>query len=118
MIDKNEQRRRAQEMSQSLAAQGQVKPTLTYPVTQARLQTPRQLVAPQSNLNCVYIIPTGPKDMMGTVLKEGQEVARAMMMGRTPYIKLCKVTKVEGSNVYLDGSKQALRIPDRVVVMK
>lgn len=33
MIDKAEQRRRAAEMSRQLAAQGQVAPKLTYPVT-------------------------------------------------------------------------------------
>ena len=102
MIDKNEQRRRAAEMSQNLAAQGLTKPTLTYPVSK-----PRPVVAP---------IPTGARDMEGKSFSVGQTVLRAMLMGRTPYIKKCHVTAIEGGKIYLDGSKQAIRMPERLVI--
>lgn len=102
MIDKNEQRRRAAEMSQNLAAQGLTAPKLTYPV-----QTPRQVVAP---------VPYGPRDMDGKSFAIGQTVLRAMLMGHTPYIKKCTVTAIEGGKIYLDGSKQAIRMPERLVI--
>lgn len=111
MIDKNAQRLRAEQMSKNLAAQGLQAPKLTFPTS-----TLRQVVAPQ--VKNFGLLPAGVKDLQGEVLREGQTVARPMLLDRSPYIKLCKVTLVKGGKVYLDNSKQPLRIPNRVLIVK
>ena len=75
MIDKTEQRRRAAEMSQKLAAQGQQAPKLTYPVS-----TP-----PNPHLSYPFINPPkvkktkAPKvDCTGKELKIGDKVATSV----------------------------------------
>lgn len=96
MFDKNAQRQRAAELSQNPAAQGQTKPVLA------------PIAAP---------VKKGPVDKRGKVIAVGQEVVRAIKPGNSPYLEICKVTRVEGDNVYLDNSPRALNYPSRILVL-
>lgn len=58
------------------------------------------------------------KDMKGHLLHEGCKVARAVVSGRSPYIQICTVTRIEDDKIYLDGSKQAIRIPSRLLIVE
>lgn len=57
-----------------------------------------------------------PKDMRGRLLAVGQQVAKATVSGACAYISLRKVTRIEGSKVYLD-TKVPLTFPDRVLII-
>lgn len=62
--------------------------------------------------------PAGPKDLQGTEFKVGQRVARAATIGNSPTVKVCKVTDINGPCVYLDGSRQAVKYPNRLLILK
>ena len=50
----------------------------------------------------------------------GQKVARPRSMfasGDGLYVEIAEVTKVVGDKVYLNGSPQPLRFPDRVAIL-
>ena len=98
MFDKNAQRLRAQQLTQTLAAQGLQAPTLVMPT-----------IAPKK--------VDGPKDKRGKELAVGQEVARATVYGRSAMLEICKVTRIENGKVYLANSKVALKFPERVLVI-
>lgn len=101
MIDKAAQRARAEQLSQSLAAQGLVAPKLTYPAP-----TPKPA-------------PKGPSDHEGTELKVGQRVARAISAsGYGADLCIQTVTRVEDGKVYLDNSKVALKKLRNILVLK
>lgn len=102
MIDKNEQRRRAEELSQKLAASGQVAPQLKWP--DAPVKVPVQSVS--------------PSDKVGTKFIVGQRVARASTSGRAAVLHIQTVTRVEDGKVYLDNSPVALRVLRNVLVLK
>ena len=100
MIDKAAQRARAEQLSQSLAAQGLVAPKLTYPAP-----TPKPA-------------PKGPSDKVGTEFAVGQRVARASTSDRSAVLSIQTVTRVEDGKVYLDKSPVALRVLRNVLVLK
>ena len=58
------------------------------------------------------------KDMKGFAFNEGCKVARAVMYGKSPMIDICEVTRIENDKLYLDGSKQAIRFPERLLIVE
>jgi len=58
------------------------------------------------------------KDLNKISFKEGDKVVRAVMFGKTPRLDICIVTKIEDNKMYLDDSKQAIRFPDRLLIIK
>jgi type IV secretory pathway VirB9-like protein len=38
------------------------------------------------------------------------------LLGRTPLLEIATVTDIRDGRVYLDGSKVALRFPDRIMI--
>lgn len=45
-------------------------------------------------------------------------MARAVIWGNSPRLEICTVTKIDGGKLYLDGSKQAIRALDRLVIIE
>ena len=58
------------------------------------------------------------KDMLGNQFTVGCKVARATMWGKSPIISLQIVTRIADGKLYLDDSKQAIRIPDRLLIIE
>ncbi len=58
------------------------------------------------------------KDLKGFAFNEGCEVARAVLYGKSPMIEICTVTKIKDGKLYLDNSKQAMRFPERLLIVK
>ena len=58
------------------------------------------------------------KDMKGYAFNIGCTVARAVMYGKSPMIDLCTVTRIENGKLYLDESKQAMRFPERLLIVE
>jgi hypothetical protein len=58
------------------------------------------------------------KDMKGFTFTVGDEVARPVLWGKTPRIELCKVTKIQDGKLYLDESKQAMKFPERLLIIE
>lgn len=56
--------------------------------------------------------------MKGFDFQEGCEVARAIMSGKSPLITICTVTKIENGKMYLDHSKQAMKYPNRLLIIE
>lgn len=56
--------------------------------------------------------------MKGFAFNEGCKVARAVVYGKSPMIDICKVTKIADNKIYLDDSKQAIRFPDRLLIIE
>ena len=56
------------------------------------------------------------KDKFDATFHEGCQVLRPVMWGKSPMIELCKVTRIDGSKLYLDDSKQPIRFPERLVI--
>ena len=49
----------------------------------------------------------------------GQKVARADKLFRADgcYVRECEVTKIADGKVYLDGSKQPMKFPERMMIL-
>ena len=58
------------------------------------------------------------KDMKGFAFNVGCKVARAVMWGKSPKLDICEVTRIEDGKIYLDDSKQAIRYPDRLLIIE
>ena len=58
------------------------------------------------------------KDMMGYAFNEGCKVARAVLWGKTPRIDICVVTSIKDGKIYLDDSRQAIRYPERLLIVE
>jgi hypothetical protein len=58
------------------------------------------------------------KDMKGFAFNVGCKVARAVMWGKSPKLDICEVTRIEGGKLYLDDSKQAIRFPERLLIIE
>lgn len=60
------------------------------------------------------------KDMYQQDFKVGQDVVRACSMGshKSPYLKMCKVTRVEDGKLYLDDSNVAIVYPERLLILQ
>lgn len=58
------------------------------------------------------------KDMKGFAFNEGCKVARAVMWGKSPKLDICVVTKIKDGKLYLDDSKQAIRFPERLLIIE
>ena len=58
------------------------------------------------------------KDMKGFTFTEGCKVARAVLLGKSPVIEICTVTKIKEDKLYLDDSKQPMKIPDRLLIIE
>ena len=58
------------------------------------------------------------KDMKGFAFNEGCKVARAVMWGKSPMLDICTVTKIKDGKIYLDDSKQAIRFPERLLIIE
>lgn len=59
-----------------------------------------------------------PKDMMGFAFNVGCKVARAILWGKSPILSICEVTSMKDGKVYLDNSKQAIKFPDRLLIIE
>ena len=58
------------------------------------------------------------KDKLGREFRYGDTVARPVRYGASgAYIDLVKVTCVDGDKIYLNESKQAIRFPDRLIII-
>ena len=57
-------------------------------------------------------------DMKGFAFNEGCKVARAVMWGKSPKLDICEVTKIADGKLYLDNSKQAIRFPERLLIIE
>lgn len=58
------------------------------------------------------------KDKLGFAFNEGCKVARAVMIGKSPVIDICKVTAIKDGKLYLDNSKQHIRFPERLLIIE
>lgn len=58
------------------------------------------------------------KDMMGFAFHEGCKVARPVLWGKSPMIEICTVTKIKDGKMYLNDSKQAMKFPDRLLIVE
>ena len=58
------------------------------------------------------------KDMKGFAFNEGCKVARAVLWGKSPMLDICTVTKIKDGKIYLDDSKQAIRFPERLLIVE
>lgn len=58
------------------------------------------------------------KDLKGFTFNVGDQVARAVLWGKSPMIELCEVTRIENGKLYLDESKQAIRFPERLLIVE
>lgn len=58
------------------------------------------------------------KDKLGFAFNEGCKVARAVMMGKSPMLDICTVTKIDGDKLYLDNSKVPIRYPERLLIIE
>jgi hypothetical protein len=58
------------------------------------------------------------KDMKGFTFNVGDEVARPVLYGKSPHIEFCKVTRIQDGKLYLDDSKQAMRFPERLLIVE
>lgn len=58
------------------------------------------------------------KDLQGFSFTVGCKVARAVLSGKSPLIDICEVTKIEDGKLYLDDSKQAIRFPNRLLIIE
>jgi hypothetical protein len=58
------------------------------------------------------------KDMRGFAFNEGCKVARAVLWGKSPMLDICTVTKIKDGKIYLDDSKQAMRFPERLLIIE
>ena len=56
--------------------------------------------------------------MMGFAFHEGCKVARPVLYGKSPYIEICIVTKIKDGKLYLNDSKQAMKFPDRLLIVE
>lgn len=56
--------------------------------------------------------------MKGFAFNEGCKVARAVMWGKSPKLDICVVTKIKDGKLYLDDSKQAIRFPERLLIIE
>lgn len=57
-------------------------------------------------------------DMQGFAFHEGCKVARPVVYGKSPFIEICTVTKIKDGKMYLNDSKQAMRFPDRLLIIE
>lgn len=58
------------------------------------------------------------KDMKGFAFTEGCKVVRAVLWGKSPKLDICTVTKINDGKLYLDDSKQAMRFPERLLIIE
>lgn len=58
------------------------------------------------------------KDMKGFTFNVGDQVARAVLWGKSPKLDICQVTRIEDGKLYLDDSKQAMRFPERLLIVE
>ena len=56
--------------------------------------------------------------MKGFAFNEGCKVARAVLWGKSPMLDICTVTKIKDGKIYLDDSKQAMRFPERLLIIE
>jgi hypothetical protein len=61
---------------------------------------------------------TTPTDMKGFAFQVGCKVARAIMSGQSPILKICTVTRIDSDRVYLDDSKQPMKYPSRLLIIE
>lgn len=57
------------------------------------------------------------KDMKGFAFHEGCKVIRATLWGKSPRLEECEVTRIENDKLYLDGSKQPMKYPERLLII-
>lgn len=58
------------------------------------------------------------KDKNGFAFNVGCKVARAVIFGKSPIIDICEVTRIEDGKMYLDNSKQAMKYPERLLIIE
>ena len=57
------------------------------------------------------------KDMQGRQFWLNCYVARAVIRRNSPYIDVYPVTRIEDNKIYLDGSKQPIQFPERLLIL-
>ena len=57
------------------------------------------------------------KDMQGLQFWLNCLVARPVIRGNSPYIVVYPVTRIEDNKIYLDGSTQPIRHPERLLII-
>jgi hypothetical protein len=57
-------------------------------------------------------------DMMGYPFIVGCRVVRAKLIGQSPMLTICTVTNIKDGVVYLNDSKQAIRHPERLLIIE
>lgn len=55
---------------------------------------------------------------MGFSFTLGCTVARPVLFGKSPIIEICTVTRIENGKLYLDNSKVAMKIPNRLLIIE
>ena len=56
------------------------------------------------------------KDKLGFAFNEGCKVIRAVLIGKSPVLEICTVTKINDGKLYLDDSKQPMKFPERLLI--
>lgn len=56
------------------------------------------------------------KDKLGFAFNEGCKVIRAVLIGKSPVLEICTVTKINDGKLYLDDSKQPIKFPERLLI--
>ena len=60
---------------------------------------------------------TSLKDIFGNTFEVGDDVVRAMVLGRVPGLELGKITRIEDGKMYMNNSKVAIRYPGRLMII-
>ena len=60
---------------------------------------------------------TSLKDIFGNEFKVGDDVVRAMVLGRVPGLELGKITRIEDGKMYMNNAKVAIRYPGRLMII-
>jgi hypothetical protein len=60
-----------------------------------------------------------PRDRVGRVIREGDTVvcSRTVNQGGSTTLEIRKVTRVDGPRVFLDGSRNPIRLLDKIAVV-
>jgi hypothetical protein len=56
------------------------------------------------------------KDMHGYGFTLGCKVARPVLYGKSPFIEIAVVTRIENGKLYLNESKQPMKHPERLLI--
>jgi len=72
---------------------------------------------PHHEDGCLEDIGSKLTDMLLRPINVGDTVARATTYGRSAFIEIRKVTRIDGGKIYLGESKVAIKYPSRLLVI-